>query len=85
MEFLGITFQVSKELLWLPGLEIILFLFVNNVFEIVVADRAVPLASISVNALIMEGMAAHEMDCWQSQCLLTDRALFLVEIFSLSL
>ena len=85
MELLGVTFQISEELLRLPGLEIVLLLLLDDVFEIVVTNLAVSLSRVGINALVVVGVTTHEMDGWQRERLLASWAFLLVEVLSLSL
>ena len=64
MELLGVTLQVSKELLRLFRLVIVLLFFVDDVLEVVVACLAVPLSVISINARVVVGVPTHEVNRW---------------------
>lgn len=64
MELLGVTLQVSKELLRLFRLVIVLLFFVDDVLEVVVAYLAVPLSVISINARVVVGVPTHEVNRW---------------------
>lgn len=64
MELLGVTLQVSKELLRLFRLVIVLLFFVDDVLEVVVACLAVPLSVISINARVVIGVPTHEVNRW---------------------
>ena len=64
MELLGVTLQVSEELLRLFRLVIVLLFFVDDVLEVVVACLAVPLSVISINARVVIGVPTHEVNRW---------------------
>jgi hypothetical protein len=64
MELLGVTLQVSEELLRLFRLVIVLLFFVDDVLEVVVACLAVPLSVISINARVVVGVPTHEVNRW---------------------
>ena len=64
MELLGVTLQVSKELLRLFRLVIVLLFFVDDVLEVVVAYLAVSLSVISINARVVIGVPTHEVNRW---------------------
>ena len=64
MELLGVTLQVSEELLRLFRLVIVLLFFVDDVLEVVVACLTVPLSVISINARVVIGVPTHEVNRW---------------------
>ena len=85
MELLGITAQVPEELLWILCLFIVLLFLVNDFFEFTVANGAVALASIAFDALVVEGVAAHEQNDGQRHGMLAALAVLRVEVLSLAL
>ena len=62
MEFLGVAAQVTVELLWVLRLDVVLLLLVDYVLVLRVADWAVTLPGVRLNALVVEGVPAHEVD-----------------------
>jgi len=64
MEFLGVAAEISEELLWVLSLNIVLFLFVNDVFEFIVTNWALSASIFSIDTLVMESMTAHEVNGW---------------------
>ena len=85
MELLGVAIQVSVELLAVVGLLVELLLLLCYFFEGVVAHNAVPSALIAFNALlVVEGVAAHEVNCRQPKYLVAAIAVLLLEVKLLS-
>jgi hypothetical protein len=80
MELLCIASKVPVELLWVLCLIVILLLLIDDVLEFHIACVAVATACVLTDALVMECMATHEMDCWQAQRLLTAVTLLRVEV-----
>jgi hypothetical protein len=85
MEFLGVAVQISEELFWVLSLIVILLFLVNDILEVKVACGAVPPASVRLDALVVKGVSAHEVDGWQGQGVHAAIALLGVEVFSLRL
>jgi len=85
LELLGVTAEVPEELLWILCLFIVLLFFVNDFFELTVANRAVALANIAFDALVVEGVATHEQNDWQRHGMLAALAVLRVEVLSLAL
>ena len=83
MEFLGITTQISIELLWILRLLVVLVLLVDHLLELAVADGAVAFAGVAFDALIMERMPAHKHNYRQGYGIFTAIAIFWIEIFGL--
>ena len=64
VELLGIVLDVSLELLRVFGILIESLLLLDDILEVSIASCAVPCLTVfGLNALIMESVAAHEMNC----------------------
>jgi|TARA_B110000285_G_C15119307_1_gene616109 hypothetical protein len=64
MELFGVLLETSVELLWILCLGDVLLLLIDDIFEIIFARIAVSSARVRLNALIVEGVPAHEMNRW---------------------
>jgi hypothetical protein len=84
MEFLCVGSEVSVELLGVSCLDVVLFLLVNDVFELNVACCAVTTTGVVLDALVVVSVPTHEVDRRQAQSLLTGITLFWIEVFCTS-
>ena len=85
LELLGVAAQIAVELLRILGLLVILLLLVDHFLELAVANRAVSLAAVALDALVVEGVAAHEHDYRQRYRILTTLTILWIEILRLRL
>lgn len=84
LELLGVAAQIAVELLRILGLLVILLLLVDHFLELAEANRAVSLAAVALDALVVEGVAAHEHDDGQGDGVLAALAILWVEVLRLS-
>ena len=81
MELLGAASEIPVELLWVLCLVVVLLLLIDDILELHIASVAVAAACVLTDALVMESVSTHEMDCGQAQRLLAAITLFCIEVF----